>query len=118
MFFLDLFCVKMGLFRQTNILLRTKLGLFRQTNILLRTKLGLFRQTNILLRAKSGDFAQTIFSPHIFVLFFSHFFYNSSFDENKSSYLLFYQTHNLLNITHIVLPELQVNTYRFVPQVE
>ena len=90
MFFLDLFCVKMGL----------------------------FRQTNILLRAKSGDFAQTIFSPHIFVLFFSHFFYNSSFDENKSSYLLFYQTHNLLNITHIVLPELQVNTYRFVPQVE
>ncbi len=96
MFFLGLFCAKSGHSGQAKYLLCTKMGLFVQANILLRTKLGLFRQTNILLRAKSGDFAQVIFTPHNFVLFFSHFFYNSSFDENKSSYLLFYQTHNLI----------------------
>ena len=73
MFFLGLFCAKSSHFGQAKYLLCTKMGLFVQANILLRTKLGRFRQANILLRTKLGLFAQAIFSPHIFVLFFSHF---------------------------------------------
>ena len=132
--FLDLFCVRRGHLTQTIYFVLCEVGSTHTD--------GLF-----LFRVKWGHLTQTIYfvwcevgSPHTDDLFcsvwvgitshrrkyLSYFciIFLSLFPQFKRwwkqiSHLLFYQTHNLLHITHIVSPRVyKWVSYRFVPQVD